>query len=345
MIRLVFLLLIFFTSFKADAQKPGKLTDQKIDGQWRGYYNSEGNIVSSKAKEKNAASDDNTEFVLELDIKDSTVSGYSYSYFQNRLYFVICSVKGKYNKKEQSILVTETARIGGVTPPPPYWSDCLQTHYLKYQKEKGAEQLVGMWKTAPGQLSGCGTGSTTLVRKTLSKNITGYKKPSAKISVSRPVIGENINREALKIPVPLLKDSVINKDSTVISKQFQPLIKNGIEYEKRINTLIKTVEIDNETCKVDLYDNGEIDGDTISLFYNGKLLLYHQGLTSKPISLILTISDNDAQNELTMYAETLGEIPPNTALMIVTDGANRYEVHINSDLKKSGTIRFVRKKR
>ena len=48
-------------------------------------------------------------------------------------------------------------------------------------------------------------------------------------------------------------------------------------------------------------------------------------------------------NELIMYADNLGEIPPNTALMIVTDGDNRYEVRITSDLQKSGTIRFVRK--
>jgi hypothetical protein len=42
-----------------------------------------------------------------------------------------------------------------------------------------------------------------------------------------------------------------------------------------------------------------------------------------------------------MYAENLGEIPPNTALMVVTDGDKRYEVRISSDYKKSGTIHFV----
>jgi hypothetical protein len=42
-----------------------------------------------------------------------------------------------------------------------------------------------------------------------------------------------------------------------------------------------------------------------------------------------------------MYAENLGEIPPNTALMVVNDGEKRYEVRISSDLKNSGTIHFV----
>jgi hypothetical protein len=44
-----------------------------------------------------------------------------------------------------------------------------------------------------------------------------------------------------------------------------------------------------------------------------------------------------------MYADNLGSIPPNTALMVITDGEKRYEVRISSDLKKSGTIRFVHK--
>jgi len=48
-------------------------------------------------------------------------------------------------------------------------------------------------------------------------------------------------------------------------------------------------------------------------------------------------------NELVMYAENLGTIPPNTALMVVTDGTKRYEVRITSDLKKSGAIHFIHK--
>ena len=92
-----------------------------------------------------------------------------------------------------------------------------------------------------------------------------------------------------------------------------------------------------------MYDNGDIDGDSVSLFYNGKLLLTHKRLTDKPLSLTLDANTGDQANELTMYADNLGLIPPNTALMIITDGEKRYEVRISSDLKKSGTIRFVHK--
>jgi hypothetical protein len=42
-----------------------------------------------------------------------------------------------------------------------------------------------------------------------------------------------------------------------------------------------------------------------------------------------------------MYADNLGAIPPNTALMIVTDGTKRYEVRIESDTEKSGSVVFT----
>ena len=92
-----------------------------------------------------------------------------------------------------------------------------------------------------------------------------------------------------------------------------------------------------------LYDNGEIDGDSISLFFNGRLILSHKRLSDKALRLKLDVDANRQINELIMYAENLGTIAPNTALMVVNDGDNRYEVRISSDLQKSGVIRFIHK--
>ena len=49
-------------------------------------------------------------------------------------------------------------------------------------------------------------------------------------------------------------------------------------------------------------------------------------------------------NEIAMFADNLGSIPPNTALMIVYDGKERHEVRISSTLKNNGTVRIRRKK-
>ena len=67
------------------------------------------------------------------------------------------------------------------------------------------------------------------------------------------------------------------------------------------------------------------------------------GLSDKALTLKLQVDETRAVNELIMYAENLGTIPPNTALMVVNEGDNRYEVRISSALKKSGVIRFIHK--
>jgi putative heme iron utilization protein len=45
-----------------------------------------------------------------------------------------------------------------------------------------------------------------------------------------------------------------------------------------------------------------------------------------------------------MFAENLGKYPPNTALMVITDGKNRYEIFMSSSLTENATIQLRRKK-
>ena len=76
---------------------------QKINGQWRGYFNSKGDIVLSGG--------DNTEYVLEIEISGSTVTGYSYTYFQDRKFYVICSLSGTYYKSTKTFYL---CRLGNL---------------------------------------------------------------------------------------------------------------------------------------------------------------------------------------------------------------------------------------
>ncbi len=334
---------------------------QKINGQWRGYFNSNGDIVQGMG--------DNTEFVLEVEVNGTRVSGFSYSYFQGRTYYVICKLEGTYYPKTKGIKVTETERVKGNTPPD--FQDCLQVHYLTYEKNGTEEKLAGRWITAPGQRSGCGEGNTTLTRRTLNKSLSAFNKKSTqqpvvkkadpKLNTATAKAGGTAPKKkapASAKALPKIKQApvapVITKAETSkkepakletpeIKKPVMDEIKADINFEKRKADILKTIQIENETFKVDLYDNGEVDGDSISLFYNNKLILSHKRLSEKAITLTLDASTGATMNELTMYAENLGEIPPNTALMVITDGDKRYEVRISSDLKNSGTIRFIHK--
>jgi hypothetical protein len=91
---------------------------------------------------------------------------------------------------------------------------------------------------------------------------------------------------------------------------------------------------------VDIYDNGQIDGDTVSIFLNEKLLVPPKMLTANPISLSINLSEEEDTYDLIMFAESLGTIPPNTAFMIITTSTSRYEVNISSTEQTSGAIRF-----
>jgi len=44
-----------------------------------------------------------------------------------------------------------------------------------------------------------------------------------------------------------------------------------------------------------------------------------------------------------LYAENLGSIPPNSGLLIIEDGSDRYEVRFKGDMKNSSAVRLRRK--
>ena len=103
-------------------------------------------------------------------------------------------------------------------------------------------------------------------------------------------------------------------------------------------------DIESDSVRLSFYDNGEIDGDSISVFVNNNLILSHQALAAKAFNLYLHLDSTRDVNEISMFAENLGRIPPNTALMVLTDGKNRYEVFMSSSLTENATISLRRKK-
>jgi len=117
------------------------------------------------------------------------------------------------------------------------------------------------------------------------------------------------------------------------------------EFTIRKNVITHEVEVESDSIRIDVYDNGEIDGDIISLFYNKQLILNSQKLTHKSIHINLTLDPARSSNEISMFAENLGLIPPNTALMVIIDGKNKFEIPISSNLERTATISIKRKQK
>ncbi len=337
---------------------------QDLTGQWKGEFYDKSSKYGSWGGNK-------CEYVLDLEINGKAVTGYSYTYFTDgpKRYYTICKLEGTLDKKKKYVEVREFERTK--TNVPVEVGNCFQVHKLTYfKKTDGEESLEGNWIPAPNQQGNCGYGVSVLTRRNLKSSYPGFKGSvtstprslSNAISPAKksPVIADKDKPIVVKAKPPVPKPKVppvemVNKDTPLkASAGLQPAITRpapsslpslvGVKYEKRSTNILKIIEVENESIRIDLYDNGEIDGDSVSLFLNGKLVVGRKKLTTKPLSIRIPIEELDDENELVMYADNLGSIPPNTALMVVTDGTKRYEVRITSDLQKSGTIKFVKKK-
>lgn len=110
---------------------------------------------------------------------------------------------------------------------------------------------------------------------------------------------------------------------------------------ERENNLVKTITTSEEFIQVDLYDNGTIDNDTISFYHNNGLVVSHARLSYSPITLKFKCSKTESHHELVIVAENLGEIPPNTALMVITAPGNRklrYEITLASNEQRNAKV-------
>lgn len=147
------------------------------------------------------------------------------------------------------------------------------------------------------------------------------------------------------------------KKPVVVSVQQQPkpvppvtivapsIVQGAAEIEKRVTKSDQSFYFETDSLLLTLYDNGEVDGDTVTVLMNGNIIFSKVGLTTKANSKTIYIASNMDSVKLVMYAESLGEIPPNSGLMVVTDGKKKYDVRFSADLKTNSAIVFRRKRK
>jgi hypothetical protein len=132
-------------------------------------------------------------------------------------------------------------------------------------------------------------------------------------------------------------------DTLVAAVVQQRTIQNPVvnkEFREREIIVQREIEVSTDSIQIDLYDNGEVDGDSISVFFNQQLLAANLKLSTRSIHLDIRLDSTKEYNEISMFANNLGSIPPNTALMLVYDGKKRYEVRLSSSLDKNATLRI-----
>jgi hypothetical protein len=133
-----------------------------------------------------------------------------------------------------------------------------------------------------------------------------------------------------------------NTDSIALPDPGESLLTR---FEKRKTVYNMDLEVESDSVRISFYDNGDVDGDSISVFLNKQPVLVSQELTARAINIYVTLDSTKTVNEVSMFAENLGKYPPNTALMLVTDGVTRHEIYLSSSFSQNAAVRIRKKKR
>ena len=116
----------------------------------------------------------------------------------------------------------------------------------------------------------------------------------------------------------------------------------AIIYGRSISST-ELIQVNAPTIQVYVYDNNYIDGDTMSLFFNGTWIIDHYGVTKKKHEISLNLIEN-TNNYLVLFANNLGKSPPNTAALEFDYNGKKYIYKLSSDLKTCSAINFFYKK-
>jgi hypothetical protein len=345
---LLLLMLLSFTHYS---------NSQDLTGIWRGYF----------------ITNDYSQYKFELQVKQtgSMISGVSYSYLST-VFYGKATLTGNFNKAGKSALIREIRtvelRMSGGS------SACIMKCTFKYERSGKEEFLEGTFTSAhekdgPYVKKGddCGGGKVFLRKVPTSdfyvepflrnkKNVPvivnqpPQKKDSVGVKVTTPVV-----KKPAEIKKPAIKPNPDNSKNTAktnakvdtvkvnkpaIQPNSQVKVSTPAVLTNRQNELVKTLTVSDPDVIVKLYDNGEIDDDTISVYLDKKLVISSKRLTASPLIVKLKMDEDNKEHELVMVAENLGRIPPNTSLMIVESGEQRFDVRITSTTQKNAMVRF-----
>jgi WD40 repeat protein len=121
----------------------------------------------------------------------------------------------------------------------------------------------------------------------------------------------------------------------------KPLVKNmPKKTRKRKVEVQRTVKVTNRYVEIHLWDNFQIDGDTISVNLNGNWIVNNYKLDGKPRILKVELAPKD--NYMIVHAHNLGSIPPNTIAVAIKDGNREQVFTLKSTMGTSAAIYIKR---
>jgi len=249
--------------------------------------------------------------VLNITSGDSSFGGVLHWYFPESHHIRHIVISGRFYGKD-SILTVREDSVGGGRPEggtDPADQEKVMAHppvgfYILYYKRVGRRDLLeGHWRNPD------------------KNSMARYPDLAIRLEKKIPPF----------IPVALVTHK---KKDSIQQKQYDAFLGR---------TSIVAAHIPahgTDSIRIDLYDNGEIDGDSVSLYLNNELIVAHVKLTAEAKTLIIPIDKSLPVNKLMLFAENLGKLPPNTALMEVTIHGKTYDLFLSTDYKRNASVEF-----
>jgi hypothetical protein len=252
-------------------------------------------------------SDKKQKIVLNIAAGDSLFGGVLHWYFPETQRIRHYMVGGRFHSRDSVLSFMEDSVAGGrLSIPGPVDSKdpgLSGIYTLRYKRVNHKEVLEGRWSSPMKDNTGNSQGMSIRLEKEAPPFIPF-------------------------VPLPHKK-----KDSA------QQKLLTGLQ--ARQSTTVATIPVrEQDSIRIQLYDNGEIDGDSVSLYLNNDLILTHVKLQAQPKTLWIVIDKSLPVNKLILFAENLGRLPPNTALMEVTVKGKIYNIFLSTDYKHNATVEF-----
>jgi hypothetical protein len=352
-------LLLLFTIFLVFHVKA-----QKVTGYWYGQANVEMSGIQNNYL---------TELIISQ--KGNRIKGFFGYYFKDVYQSFV--VKGTYDPKTKSVVIKDIPIIYFLTNSTMNSVDCITSFIGTLRVSKVKSELIGHFYrdekytyTCPDLRVSYTLYAEAKVEDSIFKDLSSTRsfwkpqppapdvvkgenaKPVAEMQYAAEASAQKKNRtdstvsttSAKKtippaaIPPPAEKKTI----PAVADQSFVPadIVKINEDFKKRKQIVSKQIEVSSDSVRLSFYDNGDIDGDSISVFFNGKMVVAHQGLSERAFNVYVRLDSSLEVNEVSMFAENLGKYPPNTALMVISDGDKRYETFLSSDFKGNATIRL-----
>ncbi len=284
---------------------------QTISGHWYGV----GKVQT--ANERYAAAKDNYLAELELHQSGKTIKGKFNYYFKDSLF--VNTIEGSFDAASRKLFLHKMPVVF-------YGSTDIHNGVDAYVTGEFTLRIAKIESVLSGALL-----SDEAHKYVVAPIVFSFKRSKDTASYVRT--NEPDDSEAVITAVP----------SVPLTIPGQVSVKKTPEeaaFEKREKIITQEITVKSSVVRLELYDNGEIDYDSVTVFVNDKILLPETMLSHRAIRLLVPLDPHTVYTDISMFANNEGMLPPNTAALILYDGEKRYEIQMSSSLNKTAFIRL-----